>query len=100
MRRENRKIGIPAIQGVVSPSLVRGGADGMQATILAEAVDGFCDQGGGIAFRRFALSRREGLCFPRRFPRLPSPGSRRERAFTTASIELGDAMVPQDSPLG
>lgn len=90
MRRENRKTGTPAIQGVVSPSHVRGEGTGGQATMMAEADGGPCDQGGGTAFRRFALSRREGLCFPRRFPRHPSPGSRRERVLSMASLELPD----------
>jgi hypothetical protein len=91
MRRENRKIGIPAIQGVAPPSHVRGGAIGSQVNILAEAEDGSCDQGGGTAFRRFTLSRRDGLCFPRRFLRRPLPGSRRERVLSMASLEPADA---------
>lgn len=91
MRRAGRhKIDTPAIKGVVSPSHARGADTGGQARMMAEADGGSCDQGGGTALRRFALSRREGLCFPRRFPRHPSPGSRRERALSTASLELLD----------
>lgn len=91
MRQAGRRIGIPAIKGVVYPSHVRGGGIGGPVIMMAEADGGPCDQGGGTAFRRFALSRREGLCFPRRFPRHPSPGSRRERALCMASLEIADA---------
>lgn len=91
MRRAGRGIGIPAIKGVVSPSHARGGDTGGQVRMMAEADGGSCDQGGGTVCRRFALSRREGLCFPRRFPRHPSPGSRRERALSMASLEPADA---------
>ena len=89
MNRVHRRIAFPAIQGGVSPSLVRGGDHGGQGTMRVEAEDGYGYQVGGIAFRRFALFRREGLCFPRRFPRLPSPGSRWERALPIASPEPG-----------
>lgn len=90
MRRAGHGIGTPAIEGVVSPSHGRGAGIGGRVTMMAEADGGCCDQGGGTACRRFALSRREGLCFPRRFLRHPSPGSRRERVLSMASLELPD----------
>ena len=90
MRQLGRRLGTPAIKGVVSPSHARGAVAGGQAKMMAEADGGSCDQGGGIAFRRFTLSRRESLCFPRRFPRHPSPGSRRERVLSMASLEFPD----------
>ena len=79
-----------AIKGVVSLSHARGAGTGRPAKMMAEADGGSCDQGGGTAFRRFALSRREGLCFPRRFLRHPSPGSRRERVLSMTSLEFAD----------
>jgi hypothetical protein len=90
MRRAGGWICIPATRGVVSPSHGRGAGIGERVKMVAEADGGSCDQGGGIAFRRFTLSRRESLCFPRRFLRHPSPGSRRERALSMASLEFPD----------